>query len=171
MTSQNIDNGIELRSEKARRVIGQIPSTTITVITFILFAVFLSLLFGAYSIKVPEFQNFYVGVQQTERGKYIGTLLVPQKSSQLFFVKNSKLYIKPVGNLFSEDSGCLKGKVSGAYRVSLNGVQYCKYLIELPENLKITENKNIKFYIGLTGIVQVKVKENRLLIKILEHIF
>ena len=69
------DNKIELRSEKVRHIIGEIPSRIvrygITVITIVI----LGLLVGAYFIPYPE--TISAKVQMTST--YQGTIVVPYK--------------------------------------------------------------------------------------------
>lgn len=69
------DNKIELRSEKVRHIIGEIPSRIvrygITVITFVI----LGLLIGAYFIPFPE--TISAKVHMTSA--YQGTIAVPYK--------------------------------------------------------------------------------------------
>ena len=75
-----VDNKIELRSEKVRHIIGEIPSRIvrygITVITFVI----LGLLIGAYFIPFPETISAKVQITNAHQGaitipyKYVNTI-------------------------------------------------------------------------------------------------
>lgn len=69
------DNKIELRSEKVRYIIGEIPSRIvrygITIITFVI----LGLLIGAYFIPYPE--TISANIQMTNASQ--GTIYIPYK--------------------------------------------------------------------------------------------
>ena len=75
-----VDDKIELRSEKVRHIIGEIPSRIvrygITVITFVI----LGLLIGAYFIPYPETINAKVQITNAHQGtidfpyKYVNTM-------------------------------------------------------------------------------------------------
>ena len=71
------DNKIELRSEKVRHIIGEIPSRIvrygITIITFVI----LGLLIGAYFIPYPE--TISANIQMTNASQ--GTIYIPYKLS------------------------------------------------------------------------------------------
>lgn len=72
------DNKIELRSEKVRHIIGEIPSRIvrygITIITFVI----LGLLIGAYFIPYPE--TISANIQMTNASQ--GTIYIPSLVSR-----------------------------------------------------------------------------------------
>lgn len=69
------DNKIELRSEKVRHIIGEIPSRIVRYGITIITIVILGLLIGAYFIPYPE--TISAKVQMTSA--YQGTIAIPYK--------------------------------------------------------------------------------------------
>lgn len=69
------DNKIELRSEKVRHIIGEIPSRIVRYGITIITIVILGLLIGAYFIPYPE--TISVKVQMTDARQ--GTIVIPYK--------------------------------------------------------------------------------------------
>ena len=70
-----IDNKIELRSEKVRHIIGEIPSRIVRYGITIITIVILGLLTGAYFIPYPETISAKVQMTNTHQG----TLIIPYR--------------------------------------------------------------------------------------------
>ena len=69
------DNKIELRSEKVRHIIGEIPSRIVRYGITIITIVMLGLLIGAYFIPYPETISAKVQMTNTRQG----TIIIPYK--------------------------------------------------------------------------------------------
>lgn len=165
-----IKENIELRSEKVRNIIGQIPSRIIRSGITVIFIIVIFLLTGSYFFHYPD--------------KVEGTAYLHSDSINLFFAKvnvpyrcigkiskgqnvNIELEGYPVNNF-----GLLKGSITEVLPFPLeeNGESYFIVQAKLNNGMKSTQNKSIPFYLNLKGNAKIIVGKQRLLEKLLSPI-
>jgi len=169
--SEKKDN-IELRSEKVRSIIGQIPSRIIRSGIVVIFIIVIILLTGSYFFHYPDkvegtayllehsdtSHQYYTQIQL--RYRFIGKIKQQQKVS-------IELEGYPVSNF-----GLLKGKVIKIFPVpiEINGQSYFIIKAKLDNGMITSQNKNIPYYLNLKGNAKIIVGEHRLIAKLLSPI-
>ena len=149
------DDKIELRSEKVRNIIGEIPSGIvrygITIITIII----LGLLVGAYFIPYPETVNATVGMTNPRQG----TIAVPYKYVNTVG-KEKKVSIELEG-YDAETYGVAHGTIISVSRIPCRTAAGNVFAAQV----KITDCR-YKIIGGMNGIASIFVSNESVLQKI-----
>ena len=153
------DSKIELRSEKVRHIIGEIPSGIvrygITIITIVL----LVLLVGAYFIPYPE--TISARIEMTDRRQ--GTVDIPYK-----YVNT----IKKGKNVSIELEGYdteMYGAANGTITVTMHTPRQTAAGSMFTAQVKVTDCK-YKIIGGMTGTASILVSNESVLQRILQRI-
>ena len=153
------DNKIELRSEKVRHIIGEIPSRIvrygITVITFVI----LGLLVGAYFIPYPE--TISAKIEMTDRQQ--GTVDIPYKYVN-WVVKGKNVSIELEG-YDTEMYGAANGTITATMHTPRQTAAGSMFTAQV----KVTDCK-YKIIGGMTGTASILVSNESVLQRILQRI-
>ena len=153
------DDKIELRSEKVRHIIGEIPSRIvrygITIITFVI----LGLLTGAYFIPYPE--TISTKVQMTNARQ--GTIDIPYKCVNII-AKGMTVNIELDG-YDAETYGTVNGTISAISHIPLQTKAGSMFTAQV----RITDCK-YKIISGMIGTVSILVSNESVLQRILQRI-
>ena len=153
------DNKIELRSEKVRHIIGEIPSRIvrygITVITFVI----LGLLVGAYFIPYPETISAKVQVINTHQGaitipyKYVNTIARGMTANIEFEGYDAETYGVANGVITATSHIPLQTETGSVFTAQVR-ITDCKY----------------KLVSGMTGTASILVSNESILQRIVHRI-
>ena len=154
-----VDNKIELRSEKVRHIIGEIPSRIvrygITVITFVI----LGLLIGAYFIPYPE--TISAKVQMTNA--YQGAITIPYKYVNTI-ARGMTANIE-FESYDAETYGVANGVITATSPTSLQTAEGSVFTVQV----RITDCK-YKLVSGMTGTASILVSNESILQRIVHRI-
>ena len=154
-----VDNKIELRSEKVRHIIGEIPSRIvrygITVITFVI----LGLLIGAYFIPYPE--TISAKVQMTNA--YQGAITIPYKYVNTI-ARGMTANIEFEG-YDAETYGVANGVITATSPTSLQTAEGSVFTVQV----RITDCK-YKLVSGMAGTATILVSNESVLQRIVKQI-
>ena len=153
------DSKIELRSEKVRHIIGEIPSGIvrygITIITIVL----LVLLVGAYFIPYPE--TISARIEMTDRQQ--GTVDIPYKYVN-WVVKGKNVSIELEG--YDTE---MYGAANGTITVTMHTPRQTAAGSMFTAQVKVTDCK-YKIIGGMTGTASILVSNESVLQRILQRI-
>ena len=153
------DSKIELRSEKVRHIIGEIPSRIvrygITIITIVL----LVLLVGAYFIPYPE--TISARIEMTNRQK--GTVDIPYKYVNT--VKKGKNVSIELEGYDTEMYGAANGTITATMHTPRQTAAGSMFTAQV----KVTDCK-YKIIGGMTGTASILVSNESVLQRILQRI-
>ena len=153
------DKKIELRSEKVRHIIGEIPSRIvrygITIITFVI----LGLLIGAYFIPYPE--TISARIEMTDRRQ--GTVDIPYKYVNT--VKKGKNVSIELEGYDTEMYGAANGTITATMHTPRQTAAGSMFTAQV----KITDCK-YKMISGMTGTASILVSNESVLQRIVKQI-
>ena len=153
------DKKIELRSEKVRHIIGEIPSRIvrygITIITFVI----LGLLIGAYFIPYPE--TISARIEMTDRRQ--GTVDIPYKYVN-WVVKGKNVSIELEG-YDTEMYGAANGTITATMHTPRQTAAGSMFTAQV----KITDCK-YKLVSGMKGTASILVSNESVLQRIVKQI-
>ena len=155
-------SNIELRSDKVRSIIGQIPPWIIRSGISVIFFVIVILLIGSYYFKYP-----YIIKTKVE------------------FIKKDNLYIGYIEIPANEISKIKKDQVIEIYFdniKNLEGITFKSKITEIPDKITISNKKgfysikintinNINLKENINGIAKIKTNEISFFEKIFNHLF
>ncbi|MDR0187062.1 HlyD family secretion protein [Prevotella brunnea] len=153
------DNKIELRSEKVRHIIGEIPSKIVRYGITIITIVILGLLVGAYFIPYPE--TISAKVQMTNAHQ--GTITVPYKYVNTI-AKGMTANIEFEG-YDAETYGVANGVITATSHLPLQTAEGSVFTVQV----RITACR-YKLVSGMTGTASVLVSNESILQKIIQRI-
>ena len=153
------DSKIELRSEKVRHIIGEIPSRIvrygITIITFVI----LGLLIGAYFIPYPE--TISARIEMTDRRQ--GTVDIPYKYVNT--VKKGKNVSIELEGYDTEMYGAANGTITATMHTPRQTAAGSMFTAQV----KITDCK-YKLVSGMKGTASILVSNESVLQRIVKQI-
>lgn len=153
------DNNIELRSEKVRHIIGEIPSGIVRYGITIISLVVLGLLVSAYFIPYPETISGIVHATDVHHA----TIAIPYKYVNTI-EKGMNVFVEFEG-YDAEDYGVSNGTVTGISRSpqqSANGSVFTA-------QLHITDSK-YKIIYGMSGTASMLVSNESVLQRVIQRI-
>ena len=153
------DSKIELRSEKVRHIIGEIPSKIVRYGITIITIVILGLLVGAYFIPYPE--TISAKVQMTNAHQ--GTITVPYKYVNTI-AKGMTANIEFEG-YDAETYGVANGVITATSHLPLQTAEGSVFTVQV----RITACR-YKLVSGMTGTASVLVSNESILQKIIQRI-
>ena len=153
------DNKIELRSEKVRHIIGEIPSKIVRYGITIITIVILGLLVGAYFIPYPE--TISAKVQMTNAHQ--GTITVPYKYVNTI-AKGMTANIEFEG-YDAETYGTAYGTITGTSHTPRQTTEGSVFMAQV----KVTDCR-YKIIKGMTGTVSILVSNESVLQRIVKQI-
>ena len=153
------DNKIELRSEKVRHIIGEIPSKIVRYGITIITIVILGLLVGAYFI--PYSETISAKVQMTNAHQ--GTITVPYKYVNTI-AKGMTANIEFEG-YDAETYGVANGVITATSHLPLQTAEGSVFTLQV----RITACR-YKLVSGMTGTASVLVSNESILQKIIQRI-
>ena len=153
------DNKIELRSEKVRHIIGEIPSRIvrygITVITFVI----LGLLIGAYFIPFPETISAKVHMTSAHQG----TIAVPYK--YVHTIRREMMVNIEIEGYDAETYGVANGLITATSHTPLQTEDGSVFTAQV----SVTDCK-YKLVSGMTGTASLLVSNESILQRIVRQI-
>lgn len=163
---------IELRSEKVRKIIGQIPPRIIRTGTSILFLVFFLLLAGSYFIPYPETVEVNVILKQgkrTNESLFYAEALIPY--SYLLKIQKGQSAVISVDGYERNTYGVINGKVIYMNHdvITLSGKAYFRTCLWLIQGMTTTQNKKIEFHSRMPGKAQIIYSKNTLFNRIIDQ--
>lgn len=153
------DSKIELRSEKVRHIIGEIPSGIVRYGITIITIVILVLLVGAYFIPYPE--TISAKIEMTDRQQ--GTVDIPYKYVN-WVVKGKNVSIELEG-YDTEMYGTANGTITATMHTPLQTAAGNVFTAQV----KVTDCK-YKIIGGMTGTASILVSNESVLQRILQRI-
>ena len=153
------DSKIELRSEKVRHIIGEIPSGIVRYGITIITIVILALLAGAYFIPYPETINAKVQITNAHQGtidfpyKYVNTMARGMTANIEFEGYDAETYGTANG-VITAISHIPRQTAAGSVFTAQVRITDCKY----------------KMISGMTGTASILVSNESVLQKILQRI-
>lgn len=153
------DSKIELRSEKVRNIIGEIPSGIVRYGITIITIVILVLLVGAYFIPYPE--TISARIKMTDRRQ--GTVDIPYKYVN-WVVKGKNVSIELEG-YDTEMYGAANGTITATSHTPLQTAAGSVFTAQV----RITDCK-YKIISGMTGTASILVSNESVLQRILQRI-
>ena len=153
------DNKIELRSEKVRHIIGEIPSGIVRYGITIITIVILALLAGAYFIPYPETINAKVQITNAHQGtidfpyKYVNTMARGMTANIEFEGYDAETYGTANG-VITAISHIPRQTAAGSVFTAQVRITDCKY----------------KMISGMTGTASILVSNESVLQRILQRI-
>lgn len=153
------DNKIELRSEKVRHIIGEIPSRIVRYGITIITIVILGLLIGAYFIPYPE--TISVKVQMTDARQ--GTIVIPYKYVNTI-AKGMTANIEFEG-YDAETYGTTNGMIISTSHTPLQTAEGSVFTAQV----RITDCR-YNLVIGMTGTASILVSNESVLQRIVQRI-
>ena len=153
------DSKIELRSEKVRHIIGEIPSRIVRYGIMIISIVILVLLVGAYFIPYPE--TISVKVQMTNAHQ--GTIDIPYKYVNLI-EKGKKVSIELEG-YDTEMYGVANGTITAILHIPRRMAEGSVFTAQV----RITDCK-YKIISGMTGTAFILVSNKSVVQRIIQKI-
>ncbi len=153
------DSKIELRSEKVRHIIGEIPSGIVRYGITIITIVILVLLVGAYFIPYPE--TISAKIEMTDRQQ--GTVDIPYKYVN-WVVKGKNVSIELEG-YDTETYGAANGTITATMHPPRQTAAGSMFTAQV----KVTDCK-YKIIGGMTGTASILVSNESVLQRILQRI-
>ena len=153
------DNKIELRSEKVRHIIGEIPSGIVRYGITIITIVILALLAGAYFIPYPETINAKVQITNAHQG----TIDFPYKYVNT--VKKGKNVSIELEGYDTEMYGAANGTITATMHTPRQTAAGSMFTAQV----KVTDCK-YKIIGGMTGTASILVSNESVLQRILQRI-
>ena len=153
------DNEIELRSEKVRHIIGEIPSRIVRYGITIITIVILGLLIGAYFIPYPE--TISAKVHMTSA--YQGTIAVPYKYMNTM-ARGMTANIEVEG-YDAETYGVANGVITATSHTPRQTAEGSVFTVQV----RITDCK-YKLVSGMTGTASILVSNESVLQRIVHRI-
>ena len=153
------DNKIELRSEKVRHIIGEIPSRIVRYGITIITIVMLGLLIGAYFIPYPE--TISAKVHMTSA--YQGTIAVPYKYMNTM-ARGMTANIEVEG-YDAETYGVANGVITATSHTPRQTAEGSVFTVQV----RITDCK-YKLVSGMTGTASILVSNESVLQRIVHRI-
>ena len=153
------DSKIELRSEKVRHIIGEIPSGIVRYGITIITIVILVLLVGAYFIPYPE--TISAKIEMTDRQQ--GTVDIPYKYVN-WVVKGKNVSIELEG--YDTE---MYGAANGTITVTMHTPRQTAAGSMFTAQVKVTDCK-YKIIGGMTGTASILVSNESVLQRILQRI-
>ena len=154
-----VDDKIELRSEKVRHIIGEIPSKIVRYGIMIITVVILGLLAGAYFIPYPE--TISARIEMTDRQQ--GTVDIPYKYVN-WVVKGKNVSIELEG-YDTEMYGAANGTITATMHTPRQTAAGSMFTAQV----KVTDCK-YKIIGGMTGTASILVSNESVLQRILQRI-
>ncbi len=154
-----VDNKIELRSEKVRHIIGEIPSRIVRYGITIITIVILGLLTGAYFIPYPE----TISARIEMADEHQGTIDIPYKYVN-WVTKGMTANIEFEG-YDAETYGVANGVITATSHLPLQTAEDSVFTVQV----RITAC-GYKLVSGMTGIASVLVSNESILQKIIQRI-
>ena len=154
-----IDNKIELRSEKVRHIIGEIPSRIVRYGITIITIVILGLLTGAYFIPYPE----TISARIEMADEHQGTIDIPYKYVN-WVTKGMTANIEFEG-YDAETYGVANGVITATSHLPLQTAEGSVFTVQV----RITACR-YKLVSGMTGTASVLVSNESILQKIIQRI-
>ena len=154
-----VDNKIELRSEKVRHIIGEIPSRIVRYGITIITIVILGLLIGTYFIPYPE--TISAKVQMTNA--YQGAITIPYKYVNTI-ARGMTANIEFEG-YDAETYGVANGVITATSPTSLQTAEGSVFTVQV----RITDCK-YKLVSGMTGTASILVSNESILQRIVHRI-
>lgn len=147
---ENKTDSIELRSDKVRSIIGQIPPWIIRSGISVIFFVIIALLIGSYYFKYPYTITTNVDFSKINNS-YVGIVKIPANEiSKIEIGQDVEIYFENVKNLNGLSFKSRINEISGNVTIS-NKRGFYTAKIEKIENLNINENTS--------GIATIKTDE------------
>jgi len=161
---------IELRSEKVRNIIGQIPSRIVRSGITVLFIVVMLLLIGSYFFHYPETVQGTAHLHSDTTNLYFAKVSLPYRIIGKI-EKGQKVNIEMEGYAVN-NFGLLKGELTQVFPspIEINDESLFMVKVSLSNGMTSTQNKSIPFYPNLKGNAKITVGEHRLLEKLLSPI-
>lgn len=153
------DNKIELRSEKVRHIIGEIPSGIVRYGITIITIVIIGLLVGAYFIPYPETISAKVHMTNAHQGtialpyKYVNTIAKGMTANIEFEGYDAEIYGAAHG-MITATSHTPRQTAEGSMSTAQVRITDCKY----------------KMIRGMTGTASILVSNESVLQRILQRI-
>ena len=153
------DNKIELRSEKVRHIIGEIPSKIVRYGIMIITIVILGLLAGAYFIPYPETINAKVQITNAHQGtidfpyKYVNTMARGMTANIEFEGYDAETY------------GVANGVITATSHIPLQTAEGNVFTAQV----RITDCK-YNLISGMTGTASILVSNESILQRIVRQI-
>ncbi|GAA2997233.1 hypothetical protein [Prevotella corporis] len=154
-----VDNKIELRSEKVRHIIGEIPSRIVRYGITIITIVILGLLTGAYFIPYPE----TISARIEMADEHQGTIDIPYKYVN-WVTKGMTANIEFEG-YDAETYGVANGVITATSHLPLQTAEGSVFTVQV----RITACR-YKLVSGMTGTASVLVSNESILQKIIQRI-
>ena len=154
-----VDNKIELRSEKVRHIIGEIPSRIVRYGITIITIVILGLLTGAYFISYPE----TISARIEMADEHQGTIDIPYKYVN-WVTKGMTANIEFEG-YDAETYGVANGVITATSHLPLQTAEGSVFTVQV----RITACR-YKLVSGMTGTASVLVSNESILQKIIQRI-
>ena len=154
-----VDNKIELRSEKVRHIIGEIPSRIVRYGITIITIVILGLLIGTYFIPYPETISAKVQMTDAHQGaitipyKYVNTIARGMTANIEFEGYDAETY------------GVANGVITATSPTSLQTAEGSVFTVQV----RITDCK-YKLVSGMTGTASILVSNESVLQRIVRQI-
>lgn len=148
------DNKIELRSEKVRHIIGEIPSRIVRYGITIITIVILGLLIGAYFIPYPETISAKVHMISA----YQGTIAVPYK--YVHTIRREMMVNIEIEGYDAETYGVANGLITATSHTPLQTEDGSVFTVQV----NVTDCK-YKLVSGMTGTASVLVSNESVLQK------
>lgn len=153
------DNKIELRSEKVRHIIGEIPSRIVRYGITIITIVILGLLIGAYFIPYPETISAKVHMISA----YQGTIAVPYK--YVHTIRREMMVNIEIEGYDAETYGVANGLITATSHTPLQTEDGSVFTVQV----NVTDCK-YKLVSGMTGTASVLVSNESVLQRIAKQI-
>ena len=153
------DNKIELRSEKVRHIIGEIPSRIVRYGITIITIVILGLLIGAYFIPYPE----TISAQVHMISAYQGTIAVPYK--YVHTIRREMMVNIEIEGYDAETYGVANGLITATSHTPLQTEDGSVFTVQV----NVTDCK-YKLVSGMTGTASVLVSNESVLQRIAKQI-
>ena len=154
-----VDNKIELRSEKVRHIIGEIPSRIVRYGITIITIVILGLLIGAYFIPYPETISAKVHMISA----YQGTIAVPYK--YVHTIRREMMVNIEIEGYDAETYGVANGLITATSHTPLQTEDGSVFTVQV----NVTDCK-YKLVSGMTGTASVLVSNESVLQRIAKQI-
>ena len=154
-----VDDKIELRSEKVRHIIGEIPSRIVRYGITIITIVILGLLIGAYFIPYPETISAKVHMISA----YQGTIAVPYK--YVHTIRREMMVNIEIEGYDAETYGVANGLITATSHTPLQTEDGSVFTVQV----NVTDCK-YKLVSGMTGTASVLVSNESVLQRIAKQI-
>lgn len=152
------EDNIELRSEKVRNIIGQIPPRIIRSGISIIFLVIVILLFGSYFFKYPYVVKSQIVITK-ENNKISGIIKIP--ANEINKLKSGQDVIINFDNIPNMNNGILVSKIDSISTIieveNEEAFGYAK--IKINDTLITNKGYQIKFTNEITGNAEIITEE------------